>query len=184
VRKSFFLFLIIVVFTTFVCGLVYVSIQQDLRQSANDPQIQMAEDQAEIFKSGSSFNNPFNPTINMAKSLAPFIMSFDRNAKLVNTSGLLNESKVVPPQGVFKDVKVGEDKKFTWQPFPGVRIAAVLVYYFNGEDHSGFVLAGRNLRETEKREDNLMFQVGISWVVMIIAGFLLIAIREFSKGKR
>ena len=32
--------------TTLLCGLVYLATQQSIRQGANDPQIQMAEDAA------------------------------------------------------------------------------------------------------------------------------------------
>jgi hypothetical protein len=38
--------------TTALCGLVYLAVQQALRQAANDPQIQMAEDAAYILSQG------------------------------------------------------------------------------------------------------------------------------------
>jgi hypothetical protein len=40
--------------TTLLCGLVYLAVQQSLRQGANDPQIQMAEDAAAALVAGST----------------------------------------------------------------------------------------------------------------------------------
>jgi hypothetical protein len=42
----------IVVVITALSGLVYVAVQQALRQDANDPQIQMAQDAAETLARG------------------------------------------------------------------------------------------------------------------------------------
>jgi len=46
--------LLIAIVVTGLIGLVYVAVQQDLRQGANDPQIQMAEDTAAKFANGQS----------------------------------------------------------------------------------------------------------------------------------
>jgi hypothetical protein len=40
--------LLIVIIVTGICGLIYGVVQQDIRQGANDPQIQMAEDAASL----------------------------------------------------------------------------------------------------------------------------------------
>ena len=52
--KSWVLITIIV---TGLSGLIYVGIQQDLRQTANDPQIQMAEDIAAKLTDGQQVQN-------------------------------------------------------------------------------------------------------------------------------
>jgi hypothetical protein len=65
----------------------------------------------------------------------------------------------------------GEDR-ITWQPEPGVRIAAV-VTRFAGND-SGFVLAGRNMREAQKREDLVLALVALGSAVTMLAGLLAV----------
>ena len=148
-----------------LCGLCYFLIQQDLRQSANDPQIQMAEDQVQPESL---------TTIDISKSLAPFVIIFDDNGNPISSSGTLNGVIPTIPYGVFNYIKtsgggnlrptdiVGEDR-FTWQPENDVRIAAVVA-----RTSSGFILAGRNLREVEKREENALFVSGIAWIFGII----------------
>jgi hypothetical protein len=165
--------LIHVFLLTIFCGLCYFLIQQDLRQSANDPQIQMAEDQVQ----------PENlPSIDISKSLAPFVIVFDEKGNPISSSGTLNGVIPTIPAGVFVYVRtsgggdlrptdiVGEDR-FTWQPENGVRIAAVVV-----RTNSGFILAGRNLREIEKREENALFVSGIAWIFGIVGLFVIEAL--------
>jgi hypothetical protein len=50
-----------------------------------------------------------------------------------------------------------DEDRITWQPAPGVRVAAVIVPY--GGQQPGFVLAGRSLRLVEQREDALLRDV-------------------------
>ena len=45
-------FIMLSMLLTLACGICYVAVQQTLRQSANDPQIQMAEDAAAALAKG------------------------------------------------------------------------------------------------------------------------------------
>lgn len=140
-------------------GLVYITMQQDLRLSANDPQIQMAEDTAANLDSGQQVQIAIpSQKIDVAKSLAPFLIVYDTSGNITSSSGLLDGKVPMLPSGIFNNVRPGE-KRFTWQPRDSVRIAAVVVPYKNG-----YVLAGRSLREVEKREDHLMQEVVVGWV--------------------
>jgi hypothetical protein len=107
-------------------------------------------------------SNPVDPST----SLSPFTMSFDDNGKLVEYNVNLGGSVPVPPAGVFDYARKNTEHRFTWQPKPGVRIAAVLRHY-SGKS-SGFVLAGRSLREVEIREERLMQMVAAGWAVSMI----------------
>jgi hypothetical protein len=67
---------------TVLALLVSVAVQQDLRQSANDPQIQMAEDLAADLSTGTDPHTAAPVRrVNIAWSLAPFIMVFDEAGK-------------------------------------------------------------------------------------------------------
>lgn len=160
--------------TTIVCALIYVTVQQNYRQNADDPQIQMAEDTATALGNGQvppMLNQ--SPVINMATSLAPYIIIFDNQGHPVTASVALNGTIPVPPHGVFDYTKTHGDDRFTWQPQTDVRSAAVVVPY-HGEA-SGFVLAGRSLREVEKREAQLTHMVGIAWIIALGASLLALA---------
>ena len=60
----------------------------------------------------------------------------------------------------------GQDR-ITWQPRTGVRQAIVAVY-FHGRK-TGYVVAGRSLREVEKRVDDLGLIVAAAWLVTLLA---------------
>lgn len=152
-----------------LAGLVEVAVQQHMRTSANDPQIQLAEDVAAVLTRGM---NPASVVsgvgaVNMARSLAPFVMIFDAAGKPMLSTGQLNGATPAPPAGVFRAALARGENRRTWQPQGGVRIAAVIKPY--GGPHPGFVLAGRSLREVEQREANLGRQV------MLVLSFALLA---------
>jgi hypothetical protein len=79
------------VVVTAVCGLVYLAVQQDLRQSANDPQIQMAEDAAAVLENGAAVdaNVPVEKAA-IEHSLAPFLMVFNDRGEVVGSSAMLH----------------------------------------------------------------------------------------------
>jgi hypothetical protein len=79
-----------------------------------------------------------------------------------------------PPAGVFDYTRVHGDDRVTWQPRPGVRIAAIVVHY--GGAQPGFVLAGRSLRESERRTDQIGVVLLGLWVVTLIGSFIAIAV--------
>lgn len=154
-------------------GIVYLAVQQNIRSSANDPQIQMAEDAAVLLENGKSPESliPANE-VDISKSLAPYIIIFDDSGKGVASQAILDNRIPIPPPGVFEYTKVKNKDIFTWQPKPGVRSAAVIVH-FNGAK-PGFVLAGRSLREIEKREDNLLKIVAAAGAGALILTFAAI----------
>lgn len=156
-------------------ALVYVAVQQDFRQNANDPQIQMAEDAALQLEAGKTVQVVVGDTgdtkVDMARSLAPFLIVYSDSGQPLAASVQLNGQTPALPQGVFESVRqMGEDR-LTWQPQPGVRSATVVTHF--GGSHPGFVLAGRSLREVELRESQLTQEVSLAWVAAM-AGSLAV----------
>ncbi len=156
---------------TGLCGLVYLAGQQNLRMSANDPQIQIAQDTGQLLQQGDDPKVLVRQTqTELSQSLATFIMIFDNNGNPVTSSGLFFGKMLKPPTGVFGFAKKHLEDRFTWEPMEGFRFATVVTSYFGpGGKPSGFVLAGRNLREVEKREDQLLFNVFIAWAAIMAA---------------
>ncbi len=146
---------------------IYVVVQQVLRQGADDPQIQMAEDAAAKLTDGQSVQNVV-PTekINIATSIAPYMIIFDANGTPLASSAQLNGQIPSIPSGIFDSVRKNGEDRITWQPQDGVR-SAVIVTQFKGTS-TGFVLAGRSLREVERREDNTLQLLNIGWIGMLI----------------
>jgi len=169
------------VVVTAVCGLVYLAVQQDLRQSANDPQIQMVEDAAAALENGAAVE-AIVPAEKVAieHSLAPFVMVFNDRGDVVGSSATLHGKTPQLPAGILDYVRGHGEDRVTWQPEPGVRIAAVVARFQGSQP--GFVLAGRSLREVEVREDNAELEAGAAWIVTMAASLAGVTLCEFILG--
>jgi hypothetical protein len=167
--------LLVAIIITGFSGLLEATVQQVIRQSADDPQIQMAEDTATALANGQQVQNVVPAEkVDIAKSLATYIIVFDANGKAIASSAQLNGQSPSPPAGVFDYVKQNGEDRITWQPQTGVRSAAV-VTQFQGSN-SGFVLAGRSLREVEIREDNILHIILVGWVAILLGSLLATAV--------
>ena len=153
-----------------IFGTIYVAVQQNFRQSANDPQIQMAEDQAKILEAGQK-PDAINalPKIDLSNSLSTFYIVYDSQGTPIASSAILNGRLPVPPIGSLEAANNQGENRITWQPSTDVRIAAVIVP-FHGQN-PGYVLAGRSLKETEKRIDMLTKYVAAGFILSLVLVF-------------
>ena len=160
----------IIVAATVLTLLVFAALQQNLRMGANDPQVQMAEDAAARLNAGAGPDS-VTPAqqVDMARSLAPFLIVFGHDGRPLASSALLDGQTPLPPRGVFDSIPQGGRSEITWAPRPDVREAAVIVAYRNGD-----ILAGRSLRLVEQRADALARAVIVLWLVMLISSGLAI----------
>jgi len=168
---------------TLLCGLVYLTAQQSLRQGANDPQIQMAEDAAMALAAGGTPETVLPVAqVEMSSSLAPFMVIYNDMGKPLVSSGHLNGAVPLLPSGVFDYTHQNGEDRVSWQPKSGVRIAAVVVAYTGAQ--LGFVLAGRSLREVEKRESQVEQIIGIAWLVTLVISLVVVTASELIFSER
>ncbi len=187
--KVFIIWIPFAAVITFACLLGYVLVQQDLRQTANDPQTQVAADVASDLSQGAPAQEivPPGQTIDMSSSLDPFVIIYDASGTpLASSAALEGEEPPALPAGVFVYVAGHGEDNFTWQPAPGVRSAVVVESWENnGEGNpelgiptstpaSGFVLAGRSLFEIEMREDSVLHIAELAWLLGVIVMFFVI----------
>ncbi|MES2014753.1 MAG: hypothetical protein V4437_02975 [Patescibacteria group bacterium] len=159
---------------------VYIAVQQDLRLSANDPQIAIAEDSALQLEAGATPSSIVGlVSIDIAQSISTFVMVFDEGGKISASSGILHGMPLRLPMGVLA-ASLEKENRITWQPEVGVREALVVRHY--GGAHPGFVAVGRSLRETEERIDVVGLNLGIIWLAeLVLSFFLLLCINFFRK---
>ena len=149
---------------------LYAIPQQVLRNGANDPQVQLATDAVARLEDGALPSEAIPAgNVDMARSLAPFIIAYDDQGKPLASQARLNGGIPVLPGGVFDYVRQHGEERVSWQPIlgttRGVRIAAVVERVTGA--HPGFVLAGRSLREVEVREAQVKQMAGLTWIGMI-----------------
>jgi hypothetical protein len=175
IQAIFMRWLPFAVLTTFMSALIFIAVQQDLRLSANDPQIELAHNGAVLLAEGQSpeiFGASAN--VDIANSLLPFIIVYDLNGKVLNGTGMLNGTIPVPPMGVLQSSQGGQNR-LTWEPTPGVRIATIVVP-FKGKQN-GYILVGKSLSEVEDRINKIMLYVFIAWLGCLVSTFVIAALQ-------
>ncbi len=160
--------------------LVYVAVQQNYRQNANDPQVQLAEDAAARLEAGDQAQTVVGTgKVDIARSLAPFLIVYDDAGQVVASSAQLNGQTPQLPPGVLDAVRRTGEDRISWQPQPGVRSATVIERVVGSSP--GFVLAGRSLREVEDRESQLTGEVFWLWLAAMLGSLvtaLLVALAQ------
>ena len=173
-KKSFFFWLPFAALITFACGLSYAVVQQDIRQNANDPQIQIARDVAQDLATGAQPQDivPAGQTINIGSTLDSYVIIYSASGTILASSATLNGQTPTIPTGVFANVSAYGEDKFTWEPAPGVRGAVVVDEV--PAPGSGFVLAGSSISVVETRESNILHIVELAWLAGLIVMFIII----------
>lgn len=173
--------LMFAVIATASSAAMFLVVQQALRMNANDPQIQMAEDASFALAKGDIYTTIVPESnvqkIDITKSLAPFLIIYDENGKVVTGTGSVNGEYPTFPTGVFAYTKIHGENRVTWQPSTSTRVALVVRYY-SGE-RTGFVVAGRSMREVEKRISNQFLIIGAGWAFVMIICFFLLSYKGF-----
>jgi hypothetical protein len=173
-NRLMFAWLALGALATAVCLLVYLVEQQTWRTSANDPQIRLARDAAAALAAGRPVETLVaHDAVDMERSLAPFLIVFDADGKIVASSGTLRGHVPVIPAGVFASVRQHGEDRITWQPVGGVRIASVIVSYSGSRE--GFVLAGRSLEETQNRISQFGNLIAFGWAATLIGLVVVVA---------
>ena len=181
VLRSLRLWLPIAAGVAVICGLVYAEAQGALRDAANDPQIQMAEDTATSLAAGAPAASLVSrKAVDVAASLSPFLIVYDTHDAVVVSSASLNGVTPNIPAGVLSSARTNGEDRVTWEPAPGVRIAAVVVAYRNGD-----VLAGRSLREVENRESDALGVAAAGWLAAeVVVGLTIFAVEIANERRR
>lgn len=180
VFKAFIYWLPLAATITLICGLFYFLEQQHLRISANDPQIQLAEDISAALSQDRPLESvlSLNTRIDLSKSLAPYVNFYDSKGQPAAGTGFLDNKLPTIPAGVFTYTKTHGQDRVTWQPRAGVR-QAIVVRSYQSKNDSGFVVVGRSLREIENRETILFRTIVIALVVILFSSFLFVWLQTY-----
>ena len=187
VSRAFVLWLPLVVALTGVFGFIYIAVQQNYRQSVNDPQIQMAEDDALRLAQGeqpaSLVPRGISP-IDLRTSLATWIAVYNSSGMPLESSAVLDGAPPRLPSGLFDtntwvphkiwQAPSGVETRVTWQPRPDIRQAVVLVQ-FKTPISVGYVAVGRSMHLIEKRISDLTYHAAVAWSATALASLFVIS---------
>ncbi len=177
----------IAIVITGLCAVSFGTVQQLYRQSLNDPQVQIAEDTAAAIENGVKPAQLFasSSKIDIATSLRPYTVVYDKDLNPIVWTGVLENKAPVPPKGVFENAKASRDgsgeNRVSWQPGTDIRSALVVVHIIKTD---GYVLSGRNMRETEERIWNMQAFIGGAWVLILFSSLIATWLgARFAAGK-
>lgn len=156
-----------------LCMLVYAAAQQNFRQSANDPQYQLAQDAVNAINKGADPKLlSGTQQLDLASTLSPYVIIYDANGNPVGNNITLNGQIPKPPAGALNEARSNGANSVTWQPRQGIRQATVMMAAQRGY----LVVAGRSLQNTEEHIYRLGIMVFFGWgaslVVMLVIGVL------------
>ncbi|HSU27492.1 MAG TPA: hypothetical protein VLJ68_03865 [Chitinophagaceae bacterium] len=163
---------------TVLIGLIYGSVQQGHRAVANDPQIQVARDLATRVKTDTTPVQLTGEKIQLEQSLGVFTALFDVNGEPVQSTGMLGNEMPHLPKGVFETAKRKDEFFVTWQPRGGVRMALVICSVQSGG--IGYAVAGRSLKEVEKRVGQLTLFALFAWlscIAILVLHWIIMVVR-------
>jgi hypothetical protein len=164
-------------------GTLYVVAQQNLREGANDPQVQLAREVADALASGAT-PAALLPAgeVDIARSLAPFFMVYRDDGTLEAFTGRLGGQPPELPAGALAYASAHGENRLTWAPRPDARLATVIVRYVGVQ--SGYVLVSRSLREVETRVDRLGALVAVGLVAALLGTLLFTSLGDLGSRVR
>jgi hypothetical protein len=165
-----------------VCAalMVYGAVQQNFRSSANDPQIQIAEDVVRSLEEGIPPQTIVgkDARLDLSVTLSPFLIIYDNAGIPLASSVELHSAVPTLPGGVYDYTSAHGEDRITWQPERGLRFATVMKRYeaAGSSSTAGFVLVGRSLREVESRTSRLMTNLLLGLLVTLIVTFVTVLV--------
>jgi hypothetical protein len=149
--------------------MIYGVSQQEFRQTANDPQVQVAENIASAWAKGVQPEGLLTSgDTEMATTSGVFAILYDLSKKPLLASVKLNSKVPTIPAGVLDQAKEEGEYRVTWQPGPTLREATVVRYVAD----KGYVVVGRSLAETERRIDHIGMLVTLGWIGTLLLSFV------------
>lgn len=151
-------------------GAATVVIDQMMRVGEGDqPQTEMANWYAGEIGAGVAPADEIPPGyVDLATSLQPFVIFYDEQGRPTNGTGYIDQELPTPPAIDFDEARKYGTQKDTWEPMPGVRLAAVIRRVDIKGKASGFIVTGRSLRVIERQKDILWWMALGIWFAMML----------------
>ena len=176
-------YLVATALVTIVMLLIYATVQQTYRTGLNDPQIQIARDISSKLEKGRSIESFIaTDSIDITRSLSPFIILYDGQGKAIRSNAFLDGKMPQVPAGLFDIVKNKSEHRVTWQPRKGVRMAMVIVQ--TNAAPVQFVASGRSMTDVEERIQQMRTMVFFAWVICLVIISITAILNHFIRSKK
>lgn len=162
--------ILVIIFSTIFVSICYAA-RGVLRQQANDPQVEVTDQVANIIRQGAPLDVIVSGAeqVDLANSSALFVMIYDKDKNLVGSSAVLDGQPLALPADALDKAKNFNDYRFDWQVSEYVKVAAIV----KAVDETGYVVAAKSLAEYDRRADDLSQPLWIGWVISVLLALLL-----------
>ena len=134
----------------------FYAVMQQMYCTTIEPQIQRAYDLKEQLEQNKKAEYLLpDDTLDLQNGLEGFIALFNKEGKPIRSNDFLNNKMSQLPKEVYDFSKINKEKRITWQPQTGIRMAAVILSVNHPEIK--FIAVGRSLKEAEEREANFQY---------------------------
>jgi hypothetical protein len=164
---------------TAVFGTIYIVSQQLNRQSFNMSPIDAVNEASytldrnlplDDFLQIYTFNTPVD------KTSRTFIIIYDDKGKPLQSTAKLDDNTPNIPLEVLEGTPMAPSYKIiTWMPRSGLRIAVAIQQVHQG-NNLRYVLAGRNLKQSEQLNEYVLFLVAAAWMATVVGSLFMIAL--------
>lgn len=161
---------------TLAIGGAYAMVQQSTRLSADDLPLSTAETARQELQTDSAAKDVV-PSIktDLRASTSVFVIVTDDTQHVLASSANLDGQTPLPPRGVFSFTQQHGTDHFTWEPSPGVRLAARVVRYKSGAN-GGYIIAGQSLKPYEERISTYTWIAAAAWLASLAWAYLLLVL--------
>jgi hypothetical protein len=161
------------------CILICVLLNYNLRTAGDDPQVEISRNIAAELAASPDTLGPTDLSgttsiTDPSKSLSTFYMVFASDRALLVSTVNFGAEQYVPADNVFEKARNNGEYRFTWQPSPDLRLAAVINYY-KGDKNEGFAMAARSLSEIEARINGVRFYTVIGGLALTLGNTIVFA---------
>lgn len=169
--RTLIIFLLLALLSTLIFGSIYVAGNQILRSLADDPQVEVVEQVANLMKQDIPLEAILGQAeqIDISENNGLFVMIFDKDKKLVGSSAVIGEETPQLPTESFDTANASTGNRFTWKPKEGIRSAVVLKQIGD----KGYAAAGKSLKETDYRTRNMATAIVLAWTLSLLTSLAL-----------
>jgi hypothetical protein len=166
-----------------IFGVIFKVAQISLQSNLHDPLTYEAVNKAWEVALSQEANNgqlkaPFLRKVDVANNLDSFMTVYDRDKKVIGSSGVLDGKTPDLPHEFLNDTSPYMRNYFQWTPKEDVHLAGVTVAI--GDD--GYVLAGRNMQEAYRQGNRAIKSILLGWAGSVV--LMTVAYVVLSRHKR
>jgi hypothetical protein len=172
-----------VITLSIIFGVIYKVGRISLDSSLHDPltyeAINKSWELALAHEKTGELKAPLLKKIDVEYNLDSFITVYDKDKKVVNSSGQIDGATPNLPPDILDHTVPYVRNYFDWWPKKGVHVAGTTVALGD----YGYVLAGRNMQEADRQGNRVTKAVVVGWaasVVVVTFGFVLMGRRKRS----